>query len=95
MILQERKVWALYRRVNELLLSAKDEWRKMKWKLYAEVQHPEKQASPGEERLGSLPEGEWTVAESQRGMTQRIRSVTGRQTKEIENESINILFDAP
>ena len=42
----------------------------MKWKLYAEVQRPEKRASSWEEGLGSLEEGEWTVAESQREMTQ-------------------------
>ena len=70
MILQERKVWALYRRVSELLLSPKEGWRRMKWKLYAEVQRPEKRASSWEEGLSSLPEGEWAVAESQRGMTQ-------------------------
>ena len=46
------------------------------------------------EGLGSLPEGEWAVAESQRRMTQRMRRITTRQTKEIEKESINILFDA-
>ena len=70
MILQERKVWALYRRVSELLLSPKEGWRRLKWKLYAEVQRPEKRASSWEEGLSSLPEGEWAVAESQRGMTQ-------------------------
>ena len=70
MILQERKVWALYRRVSELLLSPKEGWRRLKWKLYAEVQRPEKRASSWEEGLSSLPEGECAVAESQRGMTQ-------------------------
>ena len=70
MIFQERKVWALYRSVSELLLSPKEGWRRMKWKLYAEVQRPEKRASSWEEGLSSLPEGEWAVAESQRGMTQ-------------------------
>ena len=70
MILQERKVWALYRKVSELLLSPKEGWRRMKWKLYAKVQRPEKRASSWEEGLSSLPEGEWAVAESQRGMTQ-------------------------
>ena len=136
MILQKRKVWALYRRVSELLLSPKEEWRKMKWKVYAKVQHPEKRvssweeglsslpegeravaesqrgwrrtmgnlyagvqrhekrSSSWEEGLSSLPEGEWAVAESQRGMTQRMRRVITRQTKEIEKESIRILFDA-
>ena len=66
----------------------------MKWKMYAEVQRPEKRASSWEEGLSSLPEGEWADAESQRGMMQRIRSVTTKQTKEIEKESINILFYA-
>ena len=66
----------------------------MKWKMYAEVQRPEKRASSWEEGLSSLPEGEWAGAESQRGMMQRMRRVTTRQTKEIEKESINILFDA-
>ena len=70
MIPQERKVWPLYRRVNELLLSPKERWRRMKWKMYAKVQRPEKRASSWEEGLSSLPEGEWAVAESQRGMTQ-------------------------
>ena len=66
----------------------------MKWKFYAKVQRPEKRASSWEEGLSSLPEGEWADAESQRGMMQRIRRVAARQTKEIEKESINILFDA-
>ena len=70
MILPERKVWALYRRVSELLLSPKEGRRSMKWKLYAKVQRPEKWASSWEEGLSSLLEGEWAVAESQRGMTQ-------------------------
>ena len=70
MILQERKVWALYRRVSELFLSPKQGWRRMKWKMYVDVQRPEKRASSWEEGLSSLPEGEWAVAESQRGMTQ-------------------------
>ena len=69
MILPERKVWALYRRVSELLLSPKEGWRRMKWKFYAKVQRPEKRASSWEEGLSSLLEGEWAVAESQRGMT--------------------------
>ena len=46
MIFQERKVWALYRRVSELLLSPKEGWRRMKWKLYAKVQRPEKRHLP-------------------------------------------------
>ena len=70
MILPERKVWALYRKVSELLLSPKEGWRRIKWKLYAKVQRPEKQESSWEESLSSLPEGEWAVVESQRGMTQ-------------------------
>ena len=67
----------------------------MKWKMYAEVQRPKKRASSWEEGLSFLPEGEWTGAESQRqrGMMQRIRGVTTRQTKKIKKESINILFD--
>ena len=68
--LPERKGWALYRRVGELLLSSKERWRRMKWKLYAEVQRPGKRASSWEEELSSLPEGERAVAESQGGMTQ-------------------------
>ena len=70
MILLERKVWALYQRVSELLLSPKEGWRSMKWKLYAKVERPEKRASSWEEGLSSLPEGELAVAESQRGMMQ-------------------------
>ena len=65
----------------------------MKWKMYTEMQRPEKRASSWEEDLSSLQEGEWAGAESQREMTQRMRRVTTRQTKEIEKESINILFD--
>ena len=34
------------------------------------MQHPEKWTSSWKEGLSSLPEGEWAVAESQRGMTQ-------------------------
>ena len=63
--LSERKGWALYRRVSELLLSLKKWWPRMKWKFYAEVQHPEKRSSSWEERLSTLPEGDWAVAESQ------------------------------
>ena len=75
-ILPERKVWALYRRVSGLLLCPKEGWRRMKWKLYAKVQRPEKRASSWEEGLSSLPEGEWAVAESRRRMTQdKIKSV--------------------
>ena len=66
---EAKKVWALYRRVSGLLLSPKEEWSSMKWKLYARMQRAEKRASSWEEELSSLPEDEWAVAESQRGMT--------------------------
>ena len=36
----------------------KEGWCRMKWKLYAKVQRPEKQTSFWEEELNSLPEGE-------------------------------------
>ena len=76
MILPERKGWALYRRVSELLLGPKGGWRRMKWNLYAEVHCSEKRASSWEEGLSSLPQDEWAVAESQRGMTQdEVKSV--------------------
>ena len=65
----------------------------MRWKMYAEVQRPEKQASSWEEGLSFLQEGEWAGAESQRGMIQRMKRVATRETKEIEKKSINILFD--
>ena len=68
--LLERKDGALYQRVSELLLSHKDEWRKMKWKLYAEVQRPEERVSSWEEGSSSSLGDEWAVAEYQRGMTQ-------------------------
>ena len=55
----ERKGWTLYRSVSELLLGPIEGWRRMKWKLYAEVQRPEKRASSWKEGLISLPEGEW------------------------------------
>ena len=77
---------ALYWRVSELLLSPKEGWRRMKWKMYAEVQRPEKRASFWEEELNSLPEGEWAGADFQRGMLQRMRRVTRRQKKEIRKE---------
>ena len=67
--LPEKKGWALYRRVSELLLSLKEGWRRMKWEFYAKVQRPEKWASSWEERFCSLSEGEWAVVESQGGMT--------------------------
>ena len=70
MILSERKVWALYRKVSELLPSPKKGWRRMKWKLYDEVQRPDKKISSWKEGLSSSLEGEWAVAESQRGMSQ-------------------------
>ena len=70
MILPERKVWALHQRVSEPLLSPKEGWHRMKWKLYAEVQCSEKRASSWEGGLSSLPKGEWAVAKSQRGMTE-------------------------
>ena len=92
MVLQERKVWAPYRRVSELLLSRKERWGRMKWKLYAEVQRPKKRASSWEEGLRLLPEGEWAVAESQSGMTQGMRRMSAWQTKKIEKESIDIMF---
>ena len=92
MILPEKKVWALYRRVSELLLSPKEGWRRMKWKFHVKVQRPEKRVSSREEGLGSLPVGEWAVAEFQRDMTQRMRRITTRKTKGIEKESINIFY---
>ena len=81
MILLERKGWALYRRLSELLLSPKEGWRRMKWNLYAKVQCPEKRVSSWEEGLSSLPEDEWTFAESQTGMTQdEVKLVCRRAT---------------
>ena len=70
MIRSKRKEGALYRRVSELSLSPKEGWRRIKWNLYAKVQRPEKWASSWEERFSSLQEGDWAVAESQRGMAQ-------------------------
>ena len=72
MILPVRKDWALYWKVRELLLSPKEGWRRMKWKLYARVQHLEKWVSSKEEGWSSLPENEWAVAKYQRGMTQDV-----------------------
>ena len=66
---QRRKHELFIGRVSELLLSPKAEWRRMNWKLYAKEQRPEKLASSWEEGLTSLREGEWAIAESQRGMT--------------------------
>ena len=70
--------------------SPKEVWLGIKWKFYSKVQRTEKLASSWEEGWSSLPEG----AESQRGMTQRMRKMTTRQTKEIEKESINIFLEA-
>ena len=42
----KRKGGALYRRVSEQLFSLKEGWRRMKWKLYAKVQRPEKRHLP-------------------------------------------------
>ena len=70
MILLERKGWPLYRRLSELLLSPKEGWRRMKWRLYAKVQRPEERVSSWQEGWSSLPEGEWAVAKPQRGTTQ-------------------------
>ena len=70
MIDWKRMSWALYRRVSELLLSPKEGWRRKKWTFYAKVQRSEKRAFSWGEGLSSLPEGEWPVAESQRGMAQ-------------------------
>ena len=42
----------------------------MRWKLYAKVQRPEKWASSWEKGFSSLLQGEWSVAEVQRQMTQ-------------------------
>ena len=55
--LREWKGWAPYRRVIKLLLSLKEGWRRMKWKLYIKVQLPEKRVSSWKEGLSSLPEG--------------------------------------
>ena len=68
--LPEKKGENLYGRLSELLLSPKEGWRRMKWKLYAELQRPEKRASPWEKVWSLLAEGKWAVAESQKGMVQ-------------------------
>ena len=70
MICPKKKGGAIYRKVNEVLLSPKEGWRRIKWNLYAKVQRPEKQASSWGKGLSSLPEGKWAIVESQRGMTQ-------------------------
>ena len=49
MIGWKRKGGALYRRVSEQLLSHKERWCRMNWKLYAKVQRPKKRASSWEE----------------------------------------------
>ena len=94
MILPKRKGGALSRKVSELSLSPKEGWRRIKRNLYAKVHRPKKRASSWEEGLSSLPEGKWAVAATQRGMMQRMKGMTTRQTKGIEKERINILFDA-
>ena len=94
MILPKRKGGALYQKVSELLLSPKEGWHRTKWTLYPKVQRPKKRASSWEEGLSSLSEGKWAVAATQSGMMQRMKGMTTRQTKEIEKERINILFDA-
>ena len=63
---QIRKGWALYLRVSELLLSPKEGWRRIKWNLYTKTQHPEQPTLSWEQRLSSLPEDNWVVAELQR-----------------------------
>ena len=54
MIFQERKFWAIYRSMSELLLSPKEGWRRLKWTMHVEVQRPEKRASSWEEGLRAL-----------------------------------------
>ena len=54
MIFQERKFWAIYRSMSELLLNPKEEWRRLKWTMNVEVQRPEKRASSWEEGLRAL-----------------------------------------
>ena len=68
--LPEKKGENLYGRLSELLLSPKEGWRRMKWKLYAKLQRPEKRASPWEKVWSLLPEGKCAVAESQKEMMQ-------------------------
>ena len=68
--LPKKKGGILCLSMSELLLSPKERWRRVKWKLYAEVQCPEKRASSWEKGLSSSPDSEWALAESQRGMTQ-------------------------
>ena len=68
MILPDRKEWALYRRVSELLLSPKEGWRRIEWNLYDKANALKDVHLP--EKLSFLPVGEWAVAETQRGVTQ-------------------------
>ena len=56
--LPDRKGWAFYRTMSELLLSPKEGWRRMKLKLYAKVQLPEKRAIFLRERV-ELFTGGW------------------------------------
>ena len=77
--LPDRKGWALYWSVSELLLSPKEGWHRMKWKLYAEVQRPEKRASSWELFTGGWVSWWW---------------VPKRDDAENEKESINIFLDA-
>ena len=53
------------------------------WKHYTTMS-PKKHDPSRVEGLSSLPEREWAVAESQRGMMQRMRRMTTKLTKEIE-----------
>ena len=53
------------------------------WKHHTTMS-PKKHDSSRVEGLSSLPEREWAVAESQRGMMQRMRRMTTKLTKEIE-----------
>ena len=57
-------------RVSELLPSLKKGWRRIKWNYFGNMKRPENLASSWEEVFSYLPEGEWAVAESQRGMMQ-------------------------
>ena len=53
----------------------------------------EKGASIWKEGLSSILEGEWTGGESQRGLTQGIKRMTARQTKEMQlNLSGNVFI---
>ena len=76
--LPERKGWALYRRVSEVLLSPKEMTQDKVKNFYAKLQRPEKREFSWEKGLSSLPEDEWAFAECQRGMVQRMRRMTTR-----------------